>query len=152
MSDFNWDDFNNTGEFMTFDNVGDQIAGEVLAVRLGQDFNGKPCPELVLRTAEGDRTLTAGQKVLQTRLAEERPAVGDRIAVVYSGVGDAKPGKAPAKLFDVAVQRAGQAPAPAAATVAAPVPTPAAPAAPAPAAPAPQAPPVSAPPAASALV
>ncbi len=102
---FDWNEYKSTGDWVTFDSVGDKVVGQVLAIRVGKDFNGQPCPELVLRTDEGDKTLTAGQKVLKARLAEEQPQVGDRIAVVYSGVGDAKPGKAPAKLFDVEVQR-----------------------------------------------
>ena len=103
---FDWDEYKSTGDWITFENVGDKAVGQILAIRVGRDFNGQPCPELVIRTEEGDKTLTAGQKVLKARLAEEAPQAGDRIAIVYSGVGDAKPGKAPAKLFDVQVQRA----------------------------------------------
>lgn len=102
---FDWNEYKSTGDWITFENVGDRAVGQILAIRQGQDFNGNPCPELVIRTDEGDKTLTAGQKVLRARLAEEGPQVGDRIAIVYSGVGDAKPGRAPAKLFDVSVSR-----------------------------------------------
>lgn len=104
---FDWNEYKSTGDFVTFDNIGDKAVGEVLAVRRGQDFNGNPCPELVLSTEEGEKTLTVGQKVLRARLADEAPQVGDRIAIVYSGVGEAKPGRAPAKLFDVSVTRPG---------------------------------------------
>lgn len=103
---FDWDEYKSTSDWVTFDDVGDKVVGQILAIRPGKDFNGQPCPELVLRTDEGDKTLTAGQKVLKALLADEQPQVGDRIAIVYSGIGDAKPGKAPAKLFDVSVDRA----------------------------------------------
>lgn len=104
MSGFNWDDFAN-GEFVKFENVGDSVSGEVRSVTVGEDFNGQPCPKLLIATDGGDdRTVTAGQKVLQSRLSEVRPQPGERIAIVYTGVGDAKPGKAPAKLFTVQVR------------------------------------------------
>jgi hypothetical protein len=107
---FDWNEYKSTGDWITFANIGDKVVGEILAVRRGTDFNNEPCPELVIRTDEGEKTLTAGQKVLRARLAEEAPQVGDRIAIVYSGVGEAKPGRAPAKLFDVHVQRTGDTP------------------------------------------
>lgn len=107
MSDFNWDEFagGGDGSFVAFKELGDSVTGEVLAVRIGKDFNGGPAPELVLRDDAGDeRIVTAGQKVLQSALASIRPTVGERIGIAYSGVGEAKPGKAPAKLFTVQVR------------------------------------------------
>lgn len=101
-----WDEFQTTGDWVTFDQVGDKVVGTVKVVRRGKDFNGNPCPELVIDVdGEGEKTLTAGQVMLKSALAEHRPQAGDRIAITYSGVGDAKPGKAPAKLFNVAVKR-----------------------------------------------
>lgn len=107
MSGFDWNDFKQTSDWITFDEVGDQVMGTVTAVRVGKDFNGNPCPELVidLEDDDGEKTLTAGQKILQAKLAEEQPQVGDRIWILYSGVGDARPGRAPAKLFEVKVKR-----------------------------------------------
>lgn len=107
MSDFDWNNFKNTGEWITFNEVGDQVIGVVTAVRVGKDFNGNPCPELMIDLDDdgGEKILTAGQKILQSKLAEWAPQVGDRIWIMYSGVGDARPGKAPAKLFDVKVKR-----------------------------------------------
>lgn len=97
-----WDEFQTTGDWITFNDVGDKVVGTVKAIRRGEDFNHKPCPELIIDVDnEGEKTLTAGQVMLKSALAEKRPQVGDRIAIVYSGVGEAKPGKAPAKLFDV---------------------------------------------------
>jgi hypothetical protein len=106
MSGFDWNDFKQTGDWITFDEVGDQVIGVVTAVRSGKDFNGNPCPELVIDLEDdgGEKTLTAGQVMLKKALAEAAPQVGDRIWIMYSGVGDAKPGRAPAKLFEVKVK------------------------------------------------
>lgn len=95
-----------SGEFVKFENVGDQIVGIIKHVREGQDFNGNPCPLLILEVnADGDeRTLTASQVRLKVLLAEKMPKVGDKIRITYSGVGEAQPGKAPAKEFTVDVQ------------------------------------------------
>lgn len=106
MSDFNYDAFASNGDHVKWTNVGDTVAGEVLAVRVGKDFNGNDCPELVIVTDNGEAIVTAGQKVLQNRLADVKPRVGERVAITYSAVGEAKPGKAPAKLFTVAVRDA----------------------------------------------
>ncbi len=106
MTDFPWDDFTQSGEWVRFDQPGDGVIGTIKAVRQGTDFNGNPCPELVLEVSdEGDeQTLTAGQKMLQSALAEKRPQVGDRIRVIYTGNGEAKQGRNPAKLFTVDVK------------------------------------------------
>jgi hypothetical protein len=94
-----------SGEFVKFENVGDNVIGIIKTVREGRDFNGNPCPELVLENDEGEeRTLTAAQVLLKAALAEKQPQAGDRVRITYSGVGDAKPGKAPAKLFTVDVK------------------------------------------------
>jgi len=62
-------------------------------------------PLLTIRTDEGqERSVTAGQVLLKSALAEQAPQVGDRIFIQYSGIGEAKPGKAPPKQFKVAVQ------------------------------------------------
>lgn len=97
-----WDEFSSSGSWIEFKEVGDKCVGTIKAIRRGTDFNGNPCPELVIDVdGEGDKTLTASQVMLKAELAAIRPHVGERIAIVYSGIGEAKPGKAPAKLFDV---------------------------------------------------
>lgn len=102
---FSYDQYVDKGDYVQFANVGDQIIGVVKAVREGRTFSGNPCPELVLEDEEGnERTVTAAQVMLRQALAETRPQVGNKIRITYSGVGDAKPGKAPAKLFTVDVK------------------------------------------------
>lgn len=105
MSEFPWDQYKQTGDWITFHEPGDHIVGDITAIRAGTDFNGNPCPELIIRDDDGEeRTLTAGQVMLKSALAEQAPAVGDRIRIVYTGHGEGKPGKAPPKLFDVALK------------------------------------------------
>lgn len=114
-----WDRFK--GDFVKFENVGDGIRGVVRSLTFdGSDFNGKDCPKLVIEEEDGSvRTVTAGQVMLQRTLAEKQPDVGDKISIVYSGNGEGKPGRAPAKLFDVEVTKAGADPGAASSGVAA---------------------------------
>lgn len=94
--------------FMKFEQIGDSIAGDIVAITDGDDFNGNPCPQLTLDTEDGVRKVTCGQKMLQAALAEREPQEGDHITITYSGVGEGKPGRAPAKLFTVEVVRAAE--------------------------------------------
>lgn len=105
MSAFEWNNYTQSGDFVSFKEVGDGVIGIIKAIREGTDFNQNPCPELILETDDGEeKTLTAGQVMLKSALAEAAPQVGDRVRIIYSGVGDAKPGRAPAKLFTVDVK------------------------------------------------
>lgn len=106
MSDtHDWDQYKNTGGYVSFKEVGDTVVGTIKTIRTGNDFNFNPCPELVLIMDDGEeRTLTAGQVMLKAALAEKAPQVGDKIRIVYSANGEGKPGKAPAKLFTVDVK------------------------------------------------
>jgi hypothetical protein len=94
-----------SGDFVKFDNVGDSVTGILKEVREGRDFNGGPCPQLIIEVDGGDeKTLTAGQVLLKQALAEQRPQPGDKIRITYSGRGEGKPGKEPPKLFTVEVK------------------------------------------------
>jgi hypothetical protein len=105
MSDFEWNNYTQTGDWVQFKEVGDGVIGVIKAIREGQDFNQNPCPELIIETDDGEeKTLTAGQVMLKAALAEKAPQVGDKIRVVYSSIGVARPGKAPAKMFTVDVK------------------------------------------------
>lgn len=103
---FDYSKFTTGGDYVKFENVGDQVVGIIKTVREGKDFNGNPCPLLTIEVNEqGDeKTLTASQVRLKVALAEKAPQVGDKIRIVYSGVGEAQPGKAPAKEFTVEVK------------------------------------------------
>lgn len=102
---FDYDKYAGGGDYVKFENVGDQVIGVIKEVREGRDFSKNPCPELVLEVEDGEeKTVTAGQVMLKQALAEKRPQKGDKVRITYSGVGDAKPGQAPAKLFTVDVK------------------------------------------------
>lgn len=104
-----WDRFGGNSDFIRFAEIGDSVAGTITEIGMGQDFNGGPCPQLKIDTDEGEKTLTAGQRMLQVALAEKRPDVGDHVEITYYDNGPGKPGRAPAKLFKVEVIRAGEA-------------------------------------------
>jgi hypothetical protein len=101
-----WDSFG-SGDRFKFVNPGDMIEGEMVGLS-ATDFGGTgdPTPVLTIRTADGDRDVTASQRVLVSRLAEQAPEVGDHISIRYDGeAANARPGRSPAKLFTVTVKR-----------------------------------------------
>ena len=105
-----------------FEAPGDSISGLLQEVRIATMADGTRMPALTIRTPDGtDWSLLASQIGLQRALAQHRPATGDQIALVYTGDAEARPGKSPAKLFDVVVKRS-DLPAPAAAAPVAPAP------------------------------
>lgn len=114
MGSINWDEFvpaAGDGEFpdrFKFDVVNASIAGEIVELRV-TDFGGTAdkSPELWVRKDDGSTwSVVATQTRLKQLLAQERPIVGDRIAIVYTGDGErTKPGFNPPKQFDVVVKR-----------------------------------------------
>ena len=103
---FNYDRYATSGTFVKFEEVGDQVAGVIKTVREGKTFKGDPCPELVIEDKDGEeRIVTAGQVMLRQALAEQQPQERDKVRITYSGVGEAKPGQAPPKLFTVEVKK-----------------------------------------------
>lgn len=114
-----WDDpaIKANDDYVKFENPGDKVVGTILDISVHTFPDGKKAPKLVIRTDGGDeRVLTAGQTMLLRRLAELRPDVGDRIAVLFERVEKRDGGKT-MKVFQVEVARQG---APAGDTVAAP--------------------------------
>lgn len=112
------------GDYVKFDSVGDTVTGKILVLGIKRWDDGSVAPQLVLDTADGERTLTAGQVRLKSALQEKRPEEGDTITVTLSEIEKRSGGKT-LKHFDVQVARAGD---PAASAPAA-TPTAAAPAA-----------------------
>lgn len=107
MSTDIWDQFAGSDEYFKFNEIGDSVAGEVVTVTVKQWQDGKESPQLLLKLDDGTTTtVTAGPVMLQRALAEQRPRPGDRVAIAYTGVGEAQPGRSAPKLFDVAVKRA----------------------------------------------
>lgn len=101
-----WDSFG-SGDRFKFTTVGDTIEGELIGLS-ATDFGGTAdmTPVLTLKTEQGDKDVTASQKVLMTRLAEQAPEVGDWVRIRFDGEAEsARPGRSPAKLFTVTVKR-----------------------------------------------
>ena len=118
-----WDDpsLASGGDYVRFENPGDNVVGDVLNVTMHTWDDGTSCPKLTIRTDDGnDVTLTAGQVRLASALREQKPEAGDRIKVVFTEV-EKRPGGKTLKKFDVQVTRGGAVAAPAQAAPAAQV-------------------------------
>jgi hypothetical protein len=101
-----WDGLPN-GAFVSWDNVGDEVVGDVIGKGMGQDFNGNPCPQLVIRTDDGaETTVTAGQAQLRAKLLEGKPQVGDRIRIVFTQ-SEKRDGGKTLKHFEVTIKSGG---------------------------------------------
>jgi hypothetical protein len=104
-----WDDpeLQNDSEYVTFDAVGDAVAGTVQSVRKHTWADGSSCPKVNIVTAEGvERTVTAGQVRLKAELASLRPEPGDHISIKLTEVEKRAGGKT-LKHFEVKVERSG---------------------------------------------
>jgi hypothetical protein len=118
MSSINWDEFAGPavdGDFpdqYKFVNVGDTISGTIVALRVANFSDGRK-PELYIETAEGVRSVIAGQVMLQRLLAEKRPNVGDKIAIRLTGIENKGAGKT-LKVFEVVTKPGDTPPTPAA--------------------------------------
>ena len=102
-----WDDpsLATSSDFVRFENVGDEVVGDVLNVGLHTWPDGKVSAQLTIRTDDGnDVTMTAGQVRLAAALREEKPEAGDRIKVKFTEV-EKRPGGKTMKHFDVQVAK-----------------------------------------------
>ena len=105
------------GTFVKWANVGDVVDGVVVRFTLdgGRDFNGDPCPEIVLDpcvpkgsdftvelTGEEPKVVTAGQANLKRQVVENaaRFAVGHRVRIAYADDAESSNGRT-FKRFDV---------------------------------------------------
>lgn len=112
MSGSIWDDPRlamPAGDYISFANPGDTVVGDITSIGVGTDYNGDPCPQLNLNTDDGAKTVTAGQYDLKAQLAQLRPAVGDRIAIVFSQY-ETTPNGRQVKKFDIQVKPGDRAP------------------------------------------
>ena len=104
-----WDSISiDTGDYVSFVNVGDSVTGVITAISTKTWDDGKTDPQLTIRTDDGEKTLTAGQVRLKAALIEQRPEVGDSIWIKLSQIEKRAGGKT-LKHFDVSVQPKGSA-------------------------------------------
>jgi hypothetical protein len=113
-----WDDAEmfSADDFVKFEVVGSSVTGTITAIKRHRFDDGKVVPQLELDTADGPKTLTAGQFRLKQELRELRPGVGDQITITYTKEEKLTGGKT-LKHFSVIVgpqPQAAPAPAPAA--------------------------------------
>lgn len=112
MSESIWDspDMRVGGDFMSFDKVGDSIAGTINAVRAHRFTDGSVAPQLLLTTDDGDeKTVTCGAIRLKIRVAELRPEPGDHVSIRLESEEPRGGGKT-LRHWDVTVTRAGATP------------------------------------------
>jgi hypothetical protein len=102
-----WGQFG-SGQFVKFATVGDSVTGVITGLRVGQDFNGAPCPVIDVDTAGGPQTISCGQAALKATVrdlgAKGEVRVGRTIAVTYTG--DTKAEKGMKKVFSVVLSDA----------------------------------------------
>jgi hypothetical protein len=99
-----WDDpeLKINSDYIKFENPGDTAAGTIVAIRAHKFDDGNVVPQIILNTADGEKTVTAGQMQLKAMLAEKRPNVGDHITITFTEVEKRSGGKT-LKKFDVQV-------------------------------------------------
>ena len=88
MSSFDYDGYGSGGDYVSWKNPGDQVVGTIKEIRDGLNYDQTVVvPELVLEiNSDGDEvTLTAAQAMLISLLQEEKPQVGQKIRVTYTG-------------------------------------------------------------------
>ena len=101
MTEF-WDDKEmfSSGDFVQFDQVGDTVTGTITGLRKHMFDDGKIVPQIELDTADGPKTLTAGQVRLKATLTEKRPKVGEILTVTLTQI-EKRQGGRTLKHFDV---------------------------------------------------
>jgi hypothetical protein len=101
-----YEELTGTGSFVKWTEVGQSVEGVIVSFTTdgGQDFDGKPCPELTLDTAEGLQTVTCAQANIKSKVLGNAAKLvpGARCRVTYSGTYESKNGT-PGKEFRVAV-------------------------------------------------
>ena len=91
-------------DYVKFENAGDTVTGTVVNISAHKWDDGSVSPQILLDTAQGQQTVTAGQVRLKAMLAEKRPEVGDGLTITMTGVEKRAGGKT-LKLWDVEVTR-----------------------------------------------
>lgn len=97
-----WDAFSSSGDYITFTNIGDTVTGTITSIRSHTFDDGKVVPQIELDTADGPKTLTAGQVRLKIELVEKRPQVGEMLTVTLTGI-QKRPGGKTLKEFQVTI-------------------------------------------------
>jgi hypothetical protein len=100
-----WDEFI-AGDYIKFTNIGDTVEGTLVARQTGTDFDGNPCPQIVLNVGGELKTVSGGSRGLKRALAAEKDALipGATVKIGYvADVDSLTKGFAPSKQFRVKV-------------------------------------------------
>lgn len=105
-TDWEFEELATAGTFATFKTIGDSYTGRIEAFDLegGTDFDGNPCPQLILATVDGNVKVTGSQASLRRQMTElaTRLAVGHGCRITYDSDYETKHGTK-GKSFAVAV-------------------------------------------------
>jgi hypothetical protein len=103
-----WDtpELQTNSDYVKFEKEGDTVTGTVVNISAHKWDDGSVSPQILLDTADGQQTVTAGQVRLKALLAEKRPEVGDGLTITMVGVEKRAGGKT-LKLWTVDVVRGG---------------------------------------------
>ena len=103
-----WDtpELQTNSDYVKFEKEGDTVTGTVVNISAHQWDDGSVSPQILLQTADGQQTVTAGQVRLKALLAEKRPEVGDTLTITHTGIEKRAGGKT-LKLWTVEVLRGG---------------------------------------------
>jgi hypothetical protein len=83
-----WDDpdLRPSSDYVKFIEPGDGVTGKIVSIRKHTFDDGTVAAQLVINTPDGDRTVSASQAQLKSKLAELKPGVGDWIAIEFERV------------------------------------------------------------------
>ena len=103
-----WDtpELQTNSDYVKFEKEGDTVTGTVVNISAHKWDDGSVSPQILLDTADGQQTVTAGQVRLKAMLAEKRPEVGDTLTITHTGIEKRAGGKT-LKLWTVEVLRGG---------------------------------------------
>ena len=103
-----WDtpELQTNSDYVKFEKEGDTVTGTDVNISAHKWDDGSVSPQILLDTADGQQTVTAGQVRLKALLAEKRPEVGDTLTITHTGIEKRAGGKT-LKLWTVDVVRGG---------------------------------------------
>ena len=97
MTDYEFEELPSGGSFAKWETVGDEVVGRIAAFGIdsGTDFNGDPCPQLVVETEGGNVTINGGQAALRRLMTDYQGRlgqIGHGARVKYTGTYQTKQG------------------------------------------------------------
>jgi hypothetical protein len=107
-----WSDMSTgDGAYARWTEPGQQIVGTILELGVGTDLQGNNCPQLTIRTNDGEQIVTCSQAQLKSKIIALHQTtginVGDKIAIIFTGSQSRAGGKT-LKEFDVSLKTSDQ--------------------------------------------